>query len=64
VPEVPERRPLPGQGTARLKDGLWAVVEPTWVAGFVVENGHVVDCAPILRARLSLWVTKARWVCP
>lgn len=47
----------------RLRDGLWAVVEERWVAGFIVEGGKVVECAPYLRSRLSYWVTVARWVC-
>lgn len=45
-----------------LKDGLYAVVTDTWVAGFVIENGRVTMCAPILRKRLAYWMTKARRV--
>lgn len=45
-----------------MKDGLYAVVRPDWVAGFVVEGGQVVDCAPILRRRIDYWQTVARWV--
>lgn len=48
--------------TVDLADGLWAVVTDTWVAGFVVADGRVVDCAPILRRRLAYWVSVARWV--
>jgi hypothetical protein len=47
-----------------LRDGLYAVVQPAWIAGFVVENGTVTMCAPILRRKLALWMTQARWVCP
>jgi hypothetical protein len=46
-----------------LPDGLYAVVEPRWVAGFIVRDGHVrtIDCAPILRRRLrDHWVRRAR----
>lgn len=45
-----------------LPDGLYAVVMPRWVAGFVVAGGRVERemCAPILRAKLSHWVTIAR----
>jgi hypothetical protein len=42
-----------------LADGLYAVVRPTWVAGFVVEGGRVTICAPILRRRLAYWATVA-----
>lgn len=47
-----------------LRDGLWAVVQPKWIAGFVVEDGRVTMCAPILRRKLGWWATQARWVCP
>lgn len=46
-----------------MRDGLWAVVTDTWVAGFVVRGGRVVDCAPILRRRIDYWRTRARWIC-
>lgn len=45
-----------------LPDGLYAVVQPKWVAGFVIESGRVTMCAPILRRRLSYWMTVARAV--
>ena len=46
-----------------LPDGLYAVVTQTWVAGFVVERGHVTMCAPILRRRLlDHWMHQARRV--
>ena len=47
-----------------LRDGLWAVIGPGFVAGFVVVDGRVTMCAPILRKRLDYWVTRARYVCP
>jgi hypothetical protein len=47
-----------------LPDGLYAVVQPEWVAGFVVEGGEVTMCAPILRRRPGWWTTRARWICP
>lgn len=43
-----------------IPDGLYAVVEPKWVAGFVVEAGRVTMRAPILRRRIAHWVTVAR----
>lgn len=47
-----------------MRDGLWAVLTDRFVAGFVVEDGRMVRCAPILRRRIDHWVTMARWVCP
>lgn len=41
------------------RDGLWWVETSYLSAGFVVENGTVVRCAPILRRRLTYWKTVA-----
>jgi len=40
-------------------DGLYQVTTKFFCAGFVVENGQVTACAPILRKRLSYWLTRA-----
>ena len=40
-------------------DGLYRVTTAYLCAGFVVENGRVVACAPILRRKLSYWKTIA-----
>lgn len=49
--------------TARtLPDGLYRVVTPYLCAGFVVENGRVARCAPILRRKMAYWATVARLV--
>jgi len=45
-----------------IADGLYAVVADTWTAGFVVEDGRVTMCAPILRARLEYWMGRAQLV--
>jgi hypothetical protein len=55
-----------GSQRTSLADGLYAVVTPPewrkpFVAGFIVENGVVVDAAPILRGRLVMWIS-SRWV--
>ncbi len=52
--------------TTTLPDGLYAVVQPQWVAAFVVEAGRIDPgwCAPILRKRLDHWVAIARRVEP
>lgn len=46
-----------------IKDGLYRVNYKTICAGFVVENGRVIICAPILRKKIEFWITKATWVC-
>ena len=45
-----------------LADGLYQVTTSYLCAGFVVKNGSVVACAPILRKKLDYWTTKAKWV--
>lgn len=47
---------------AFLKDGLYRVETPTFVAGFVVADGIVTACAPILRRRLGYWMTQGKRV--
>jgi hypothetical protein len=42
-----------------MDDGLYRVVTPRLCAGFVVEHGRVVACAPILRRRLAYWQSVA-----
>ena len=43
-------------------DGLYQVTQGGLCAGFVVEDGQVTLCAPILRRRLAYWRTIARRV--
>lgn len=40
-------------------DGVYQVTTPYLCAGFVVENGKVVACAPILRKKFAYWRTVA-----
>ncbi len=42
-----------------MRDGLYRVTTPHLCAGFVVENGRVSICAPILRKKLAYWMTVA-----
>jgi hypothetical protein len=49
---------------SRMRDGLWQVTTRTFVAGFVVEDGSVKECAPILRRRLGHWKRQAVWIAP
>lgn len=43
-------------------DGLYRVTTPYLCAGFVVENGLVTMCAPVLRRRFEYWWTVAERV--
>lgn len=42
-----------------MYDGLYQVTTSYLCAGFVVQGGCVVKCAPILRERLTYWKTVA-----
>lgn len=44
----------------QLPNGLYQVTTKYLCAGFVVREGVVVDCAPILRKKLAYWVTVAK----
>jgi len=46
----------------KLKDGLYVVDQLGIYAAFVVHEGKVTNCAPILRSKLDYWKTKAKWV--
>lgn len=41
------------------EDGLYRVTTAYFVAGFVITNGTVTSCAPILRRGLDYWMTVA-----
>jgi hypothetical protein len=47
-----------------MRDGLWLVVTPYLCAGFVVQGGCIMRCAPILLRKLHYWTTQATWVAP
>jgi hypothetical protein len=47
---------------AEMADGLYQVTTGYLCAGFVVEGGRVTMCAPVLRKRLSYWMTLAKRV--
>ena len=42
-----------------MEDGLYQVTTPYLCAGFVVKHGKVVLCAPILKSKISYWMTQA-----
>jgi hypothetical protein len=43
-----------------LSDGLYEVTTNWLCAGFIVKDGFVVWCAPILRKKLLYWMTVAK----
>lgn len=43
-----------------LGDGLYVVTTNYLCAGFIVKDGRVTMCAPILKKRLAYWKTIAR----
>lgn len=43
-------------------DGLYQVTTPYLCAGYVVQNGQVTECAPVLRRKLHYWTTKGKMV--
>ena len=45
-------------------DGLYQVTTNYLCAGFVVANGKVIACAPILRKKLEYWFTIAQLIKP
>ena len=45
-----------------MKDGLYRVVNKYLCAGFVVDSGKVIKCAPILKRKIKYWKTIARRV--
>ena len=45
------------------RDGGYRVVQPRFVAGFIVQGGKVTACAPILRKRFKYWWTLAVRIC-
>jgi hypothetical protein len=47
---------------ANVKDGLYQVTTPYLCAGFIVSNGVVTHCAPILKPKLNYWVTIAKCI--
>lgn len=46
----------------KLKDGLYRVSTSYLCAGFVIRNGNIIACAPILRRKIGYWKTVATLV--
>ena len=45
-----------------MKDGLYVVQKHEICAAFVVRDGEVTTCAPILRKKLDYWKKVAKWI--
>jgi len=45
-----------------MRDGLYVVNRDNITAAFVVRDGDVTVCAPILRKKLDYWKKIARWI--
>jgi hypothetical protein len=50
-------------GEQPMRDGLYQVDRYGISAGFVIKNGVVTQCAPILRKKLAYWMTIAIRIC-
>lgn len=46
-----------------MKDGLYQVTTSYLCAGFIVKNGVIIHCAPILRKKIDYWKTIAKFIC-
>jgi hypothetical protein len=46
-----------------MKNGLYRVTTSYLCAGFVIKNGVVTECAPILRRKINGWKTVAKFIC-
>jgi hypothetical protein len=44
-----------------MRDGLYIVMTRDITAAFVVREGEVTTCAPILRKNLEHWKKVAQW---
>lgn len=45
-----------------MRDGIYQVTHKGICAGFVIRNGNAVYCAPVLRKKLTWWVTIAKYI--
>jgi hypothetical protein len=44
-----------------MRDGLYVVNRKNVCAAFVVRDGEVTTCAPILREKIGYWKQVATW---
>lgn len=43
-----------------MKDGLYRVETKYLCAGFVIKEGKITQCAPILKQKINYWKTIAK----
>ena len=43
-----------------MKSGLYRVIYKGICAGFIIKDGRLIECAPILRKRFDFWKTIAK----
>ncbi len=60
---MPATRKALGLEDKIVREGLYRVTTSHFVAGFVVKDGKVVLCAPILKRGILYWLTVAQWIC-
>jgi len=58
------RRRITVESTVKLADGVYRVETEFFCAGFVIANGKVTECAPILRRNFNYWKKKAVLIPP
>jgi hypothetical protein len=46
-----------------MKDGLYRVNTSYLCAGFIIKEGKVTLCAPVLRNKIDYWKTIAVFIC-
>jgi hypothetical protein len=45
-----------------MKDGLYRVITSYLCAGFIIKDGKLFKCAPILIKKIAYWKTIARFI--
>ena len=45
-----------------MEDGLYQVTYKNLCAGFVVKDGRIIVCAPVLKKNIQFWITIAKKV--
>lgn len=46
-----------------MRDGIYEVTTKYLCAGFVIRDGKLAECAPILRRKFPYWQQRAKWIC-
>jgi len=46
-----------------MKNGLYQVTTNYLCAGFIIKDGKIIHCAPILWNKIEYWKTIAKFIC-